>query len=49
MPLIKDGERVIAGPFRTLRHLREGDPVEEVAPDEQEDEGDGSVTVSIGD
>jgi len=41
------GERVIAGPFRTLRHLNDGDPVEEAA--ESEDAGDGSVTVSIGD
>ena len=44
---LEAGERVIAGPFRTLRHLNDGDPVEEAA--ESEDAGDGSVTVSIGD
>ena len=43
---LEEGDEVISGPFRTLRHLKEGDPVEAVAEDE--DEGDGSVTVSIG-
>jgi len=44
---LEEGDRVIAGPFRVLRHLNEGDPVEEAAA--EEDQGDGSVTVSIGD
>jgi HlyD family secretion protein len=44
---LEEGDEVISGPFRTLRHLNEGDPVEAVAEDEDED--DGSVTVSIGD
>jgi HlyD family secretion protein len=46
---LEDGEQVIAGPFRTLRNLREGDPVEEMASDGEAGEDDGSVTVSIGD
>jgi len=46
---LEPGENVIAGPFRTLRHLREGDPVEEAAQNDGEEAGDGSVTVSIGD
>ncbi|MEJ2382851.1 MAG: efflux RND transporter periplasmic adaptor subunit [Xanthomonadales bacterium] len=44
---LEEGDEVIAGPFRTLRHLKEGDPVEAAAEDEDAD--DGSVTVSIGD
>jgi HlyD family secretion protein len=46
---LEDGEQVIAGPFRTLRNLREGDPIEELASDGEADGGDDSVTVSIGD
>jgi HlyD family secretion protein len=46
---LEDGEQVIAGPFRTLRNLREGDPVEEMASGGEAGEDDGSVTVSIGD
>lgn len=42
---LDEGDRIISGPFRILRHLNEGDPVEEV---EKEEEGDSSVTVSIG-
>ena len=44
---LEQGEQVVAGPFRVLRHLNDGDAVEEVAADG--DEGDASVTVSIGD
>lgn len=42
---VEENDRIISGPFRVLRHLNEGDPVEEV---EKEEEGDSSVTVSIG-
>ncbi len=39
-----EGEIVITGPFRVLRHLQEGEEVEE--KDEDED-GDSDVTVTI--
>jgi len=42
---LEEGERIISGPFRVLRHLNDGDPVEET---EEEEEGDSSVTVSVG-
>jgi HlyD family secretion protein len=44
---LKEGERVISGPFRILRHLNDGEEVEE-AEDTDEDE-DGDVTVEISD
>jgi len=40
-----EGDRIVSGPFRVLRHLNDGDPVEEM---EKEQEGDSSVTVSVG-
>ena len=39
------GERVITGPFRVLRNLKDGDAVEEMEAGEPE--GDSSVTVSV--
>ena len=42
---LEEGERIISGPFRVLRHMNDGDPVEEM---EKEEEGDSSVTVSVG-
>ena len=42
---LSEGDVVITGPFRVLRHLNEGDAVEEVEPEDKE--GDSSVTVSI--
>ena len=41
---LKEGERVITGPFRILRHLQEGEEVEEKEDDEDEDSG---VTVVV--
>lgn len=43
------GDRVISGPFRTLRHLKEGDEVEETSKEDDAGEGDSNVTVSVGD
>ena len=45
---LEKGDRVVSGPYRVLRHLRDGESVEEVEA-EDGDEADGSVTVSIGD
>ncbi len=45
---LSKGDRVISGPFRTLRHLNEGDAVEEIAKKDDAKEGDSSVTVSVG-
>ncbi len=45
---LEKGDRVVSGPYRVLRHLRDGEAVEEVEA-EDGDEADGSVTVSIGD
>jgi len=45
---LSKGDRVISGPFRTLRHLNEGDEVEEIAKKDDANEGDSSVTVSVG-
>ena len=42
---LSEGDVVITGPFRVLRHLNEGDAVEEVEPEDED--GDSSVTVSI--
>lgn len=42
------GDRVVSGPYRVLRHLRDGEAVEEIEAEDGE-EADGSVTVSIGD
>ena len=39
------GERVITGPFRVLRNLKDGDAVEEM--EAEEPEGDSSVSVSV--
>jgi HlyD family secretion protein len=41
---LEEGETVVSGPFRVLRHLNDGDPVTEIEPD---DEADGAVTVSV--
>jgi len=41
---LAEGDSVVSGPFRVLRHLNEGDPVEEK---EDEEEGDSAVTVSV--
>jgi HlyD family secretion protein len=41
---LKEGEIVISGPFRVLRNLADGDPVEEAEPDDGE-EDDSGVTV----
>jgi len=45
---IEEDELVISGPFRVLRHLSDGEEVEE-AEDSDEDEEDGDVTVEISD
>jgi HlyD family secretion protein len=45
---LSKGDRVISGPFRTLRHLNEGDEVEEIEKKDDAKEGDSSVTVSVG-
>ena len=44
---LEQGETVIAGPFRVLRDMNDGDAVEEKEPEEPED--DNGVTVEIGD
>lgn len=44
---LKEGEMVISGPFRVLRHLVDGDEVEEAEKAEKDDEND--VTVEISD
>ena len=41
---LEEGDTVVSGPFRVLRHLNDGDPVEEK---ENEEEGDTEVTVSV--
>ena len=43
---LTEGERVISGPFRVLRKLADGDPVEEKEPD-GEKEGENRVTVGV--
>ena len=45
---LEEDEIVISGPFRILRHLNDGEEVEE-AEDSDEDEEDGDVTVEISD
>ena len=45
---LEEDEIVISGPFRVLRHLNDGEEVEE-AEDSDEDEEDGDVTVEISD
>jgi HlyD family secretion protein len=42
---LDEGDEVVSGPFRVLRHLNDGDAVEEM---EKEEEGDSTVTVSVG-
>jgi HlyD family secretion protein len=44
---LKEGETVISGPFRVLRHLNDGEEVEEA--DDSEDETEDGVTVEISD
>ena len=44
---LEQGETIISGPFRVLRNLNDGDTVEEIEP--EEDEEDNGVTVEIGD
>ncbi|MEE4218280.1 MAG: efflux RND transporter periplasmic adaptor subunit [Xanthomonadales bacterium] len=44
---LEEGERIVSGPFRVLRHMNDGDLVEEMEKEEEE-EGDSSVTVSVG-
>jgi len=41
-----EGEKVISGPFRVLRKLTDGDPVEEIEPDKKK-EGENRVTVGV--
>ena len=41
---LDEGDTVVSGPFRVLRHLNDGDPVEAL---EKEEEGDSAVTVSV--
>lgn len=43
---LEQDELVISGPFRVLRHLNDGEEVEE-AEDSDEDEEDGDVTVEV--
>ena len=43
---LDEGDTVVAGPYRVLRHLNDGDPVEEKEKEEAE-EGDSEVTVSV--
>jgi len=43
---LAEGEKVISGPFRVLRKLADGDPVEETEPDVKK-EGENRVTVGI--
>ena len=43
---LAEGEKVISGPFRVLRNLSDGDPVEEKEPDKKK-EGEGRVTVGV--
>jgi len=43
---LAEGEKVISGPFRVLRKLADGDPVEEMEPDKKK-EGEGRVTVGV--
>ncbi len=45
---LEQNELVIFGPFRVLRHLKDGEEVEE-AKDSEEDDEDGDVTVEISD
>ena len=45
---LEEDEIVISGPFRILRHLNDGEEVEE-AEDSDDDEEDGDVTVEISD
>ena len=46
---LKEGELVVSGPFRVLRHLIDGEQIEEAAEPEEADEGDNSVSVEVGD
>jgi len=43
---LEEGEIVITGPFRVLRHLQDGEEVEEKTEDEEE--GDNEVSVTVG-
>ena len=42
---LKEGELVVSGPFRVLRHLNDGEEIEELEKDKEED--DNGVTVEI--
>jgi HlyD family secretion protein len=42
---LEAGDTVVAGPFRVLRHLNDGDAVEAIEPEEEE--GDSTVSVSV--
>ena len=44
---LEQGETIIFGPFRVLRDMNDGDTVEEIEPEEAEE--DNGVTVEIGD
>ena len=44
---LEEGETVIIGPFRTLRDLADGDEVEVIEDDEEEQ--DNGVTVEVSD
>ena len=43
---LSEGDRIVTGPFRELRNLKEGDAIEEM--ETEESEGDSNVTVSVG-
>jgi len=42
---LEAGDTVVAGPFRVLRHLNDGDAIEAIEPEEEE--GDSTVSVSV--
>ena len=44
---LEAGESLVVGPFRVLRDLSGGEAVEEIEPDEEEEEGDSTVSVSV--
>ena len=44
---LEDGETVVTGPFRVLRHLKDGEAIE-AEEAESEEEGETTVSVSVG-
>ena len=45
---LKQGERIITGPFRVLRHLKDGEEAEEADDADEKDKDDNSVSVEVG-